>query len=68
MGADLLGLAPGRFDLATVAPVAQDRGRLLPVEADLGGEGQDVRGVQTLRPCPKWARNTAVRRNKAAYD
>jgi hypothetical protein len=34
----------------------------------LGGEGQDVRGVQTLRPCLKWARNTAVRRNKAAYD
>jgi hypothetical protein len=53
MGADLLGLALVVFDLATVAPVAQDRGRLLPVEADLGGEGQDVRGVQTLGPCPK---------------
>ena len=21
-----------------------------------------------MRPCPQWARNTAVRRNKAAYD
>jgi hypothetical protein len=39
------GLALVVFDLASVAPVAQDRGRLLPVEADLGGEGQDVRGV-----------------------
>ena len=68
MGADLLGLALVVFDLATGAPVARDRGRLLPVEADLGSEGQDVRGVQTLRPCPKWARDTAVRRNKAAYD
>jgi hypothetical protein len=64
VGADLLGLALVVFGLATVAPVAQERGRLLPVEADLGGEGQDVRGVQALRPCPKWARNTAVRRNK----
>lgn len=68
VGADLPGLALVVFDLATGAPVARDRGRLLPVEADLGSEGQDVRGVQTLWPCPKWARSTAVRRNKAAYD
>ncbi len=45
MGAGLLGLALVVFGLAMVARAAQDRGRLLPVEADLGGEGQDVRGV-----------------------
>lgn len=28
--------------------------------------GADLLGL--ARPCPKWARNTAVRRNKAAYD